>query len=378
MPIPRILSVYLLREASLYGALGFLAFASVLVTQNLLRRLDQILAAGFHIGDLWSMVGTLAGWLLLLFAPSALSFAFLFGVLVSMARLSSDSEIVAMRACGLGLRHLVAPFLAVGLAIAVTTAVLFGSIEPAARLALRSVVKDIASRSALLEPGKFSGLGRRVVYVGERDRDGRVERVVISDQSEDARPFLVFAEGGQFAYDAERGEVRFRLENGDIHIESTDGSQRYRRITFSSFDYAFDVSRLLAQELSRIKPAEMTLDELHDVGARARAGEALEEYAERRASAYDAQLQRRLALPVAPVLFALVGVPLGLRRARGARSWGAMACVVLVFGYYALLSLGQYLAEDALVPAVLGLWLPNAVFAALAAWLLWRARVGES
>jgi lipopolysaccharide export LptBFGC system permease protein LptF len=73
----------------------------------------------------------------------------------------------------------------------------------------------------------------------------------------------------------------------------------------------------------------------------------------------------------------LVGVPLGLRRSRGARSWGALICVAIVFVYYALLSLAQFLAESLHVPAALALWLPNVVFGASAVPLLRRASRGE-
>ena len=89
---------------------------------------------------------------------------------------------------------------------------------------------------------------------------------------------------------------------------------------------------------------------------------------------FQLELQRRLALPMAPMLFALVGVPLGLRRSRGARSWGALLCIAVVFGYYALLSLSQFLGGGGVLSPAIALWLPNAAFGALAAFLLYRAR----
>jgi lipopolysaccharide export LptBFGC system permease protein LptF len=67
-------------------------------------------------------------------------------------------------------------------------------------------------------------------------------------------------------------------------------------------------------------------------------------------------------------------VPLGLRRARGARSWGALLCIAVVFGYYTLLSVSQFLGGDGVIPPAAALWLPNLAFAALAAFLLLRAR----
>jgi lipopolysaccharide export LptBFGC system permease protein LptF len=92
---------------------------------------------------------------------------------------------------------------------------------------------------------------------------------------------------------------------------------------------------------------------------------------------YEIQLHRRLALPVAPLLFALVGIPLGLRRSKGARSWGVLICVGLVFVYYSLLSFGSLLAKDGTLSALVAMWLPNTAFAIIAIPLLYRARRAE-
>jgi lipopolysaccharide export LptBFGC system permease protein LptF len=73
------------------------------------------------------------------------------------------------------------------------------------------------------------------------------------------------------------------------------------------------------------------------------------------------------------MVFALLAVPLALQRGRGARSWGVLLCGLLVTLYYAVLSFGQYLALEALVPAGLALWLPNGVFGLVALALLVRA-----
>jgi hypothetical protein len=41
----------------------------------------------------------------------------------------------------------------------------------------------------------------------------------------------------------------------------------------------------------------------------------------------------------------------------------------MIFVYYVLLSAGQALAEQEIVPAVVGLWMPNVVFAVLGVYL---------
>lgn len=374
MRFARTLSWLLVREVGEYSTLGFLAFATILVTQNLLRRLDDLVAVGFRGDDLASVLGCLFPML----AAYALPISFLFGVLLAIGRLSSDSEITAMRACGVGMRQLVTPVVALGVLVSLGTGWLLLVTEPAARVELRRVLRSVASRGALLEPGKFRLIGDRVVFVRDRNLDNELRGVMVADRSDPTRPFLVFAESGRFVVDEQRAEVHLELRAGDVHLEPTSADdQRYRRITFDRLDYAFDASSLLATSDRELRATDLSTAKLRELIARADRGLPIEGYRETDPDEYRLQLHRRLALPVAPVLFALVGVPLGLRGSRGARSWGALLCVALVFAYYALLSLAQFLVRDAGVPAYAALWLPNLAFALVAMPLLWRARRGE-
>jgi len=371
MRLPRILSRYVLREVAIYGLVGFLAFATILVTQNLLRRLEDLLALGFTQHDFLVIIGCFGA----MFGAYAAPVAFLFGVLLAMGRLSSDSEVTAMQASGLGLRTLLLPVVALGVVLSGLTAWLMIDVEPAGRRQLRTLLEEVASRGGILESGKFRGVGDRTVFVTERDRENNLRGVMISDRSDPERPFFVFAERGRFVFESETLIAHLQLENGDVHLDDESGDpNKHGRIAFQALDYSFDVGVLLSDSRSKLKAREMTFRDLRELVQRFDRGEKVEDPRVQQPVTYRLELQRRLALPVAPLLFALVGVPLGLRRARGARSWGALLCIAVVFGYYTLLSVSQFLGGDGVIPPVAALWLPNLAFAALAAFLLLRAR----
>ena len=372
MRSPRTLSWYVMREVLSYSALGVLAITTVMVTQNLFRFLDEMISANVRLGDFGAIVASLA----LMLATYSVPIAFLFGVLLAFGRLASDSEITAMQSCGIGLRSLMVPMALLGVATSVLTAYLILEVEHDAQLSLRRVVKKMAARGGFIEPGRFRRLGERVLFVRNIDRDNRLEGVLISDRTDVERPLMIFAEHGRLHWDTERDELQFRLSNGDIHVGSLDerlADDAYQRISFLTFDYRLDAASLFGRNFSTLRPREMTLEQLRAVIARAEAGESLEDLRRKDPTHYQLQIHRRFALPFAPLLFAFVGAPLGLERRRGARSWGALACVVLVFGYYAFLTFGEFLALAHRVPAVVALWLPNAVFAAVAAGLFYRA-----
>jgi lipopolysaccharide export system permease protein len=379
MRIPRILSFYIARETAGYAALGLLGVGSILLTQNLLRQLENFASAGLQGGDVLEIVVALLAMLSAYVVPVA----FLFGVLVAMGRISSDSELTAMRSLGVSLAQLSVPFLVLALLVSVATAWLLAEVEPNARTRLREIAADIAARGALIEPGTFRRLdrgGERLLFVDERDDTDTLRGVLISDQSQGGNPFTVVAERGHFRIDDDGERAHLLLEAGDIHFEpAAPNDTSHRRIEFATFDYAFDVAGVFGAGPCTVRPPEMTTPRIRAVleHFRTHGGKPPDCVRVKTEERYEIQYHRRLALPVAPILFALLGISLGMQRSRGARSWGMLLCVALVFSYYTLLSLGTYLAEEASVPAAVALWLPNLIFGGAALPLLYRARRAE-
>jgi lipopolysaccharide export LptBFGC system permease protein LptF len=191
---------------------------------------------------------------------------------------------------------------------------------------------------------------------------------------------MIFAEHGKLNWNQKGSELEFSLTNGDIHVESApnirrarEGSDRYQRISFQSFDYQVEENFLFGGNFAVLRPREMSIPQLRAVVAHAEAGGSLSHLRRHSPVHYRLQIHRRIALPFAPLLFALIGGALGLTPRRGTRSWAAILCVGLVFGYYAALSTGQYLALEGIISSPVAVWMPNFVFAAGATFLWARA-----
>ena len=122
--------------------------------------------------------------------------AFLFGVMVTIGRMAADAEILALRACGFGLREIVLPMFALAVAISALTAWLLLDVEHRARRELRAAVIAMTTQGSMIEPGEFKRVGERIVYVRSRDGEGRLESILISDRTDPERPFMIFAESG--------------------------------------------------------------------------------------------------------------------------------------------------------------------------------------
>lgn len=372
------LSRYLLREIGLYALVGLLGVSSVLVVQNLLRRLGDL--GGFGIS--WGEIAAIAGSLSAMLASYAVPVAFLFGVLAAVGRLSSDFEWTAMKALGVSLAQFAAPVVLAGTLVGAGTAYLLNAVEPAARRNMRALAAEIAANGSMIKAGEFIRLdntGKRLLFVEDRNEALQLSGVVISDRTDEERPFAAFAESGAFAFDRDSAIVTLTLENGDIHFEPADsGSSEYKRIAFGTARYTFDLSDVLGAGITRLRPPELDTSVLREVLQNfEREGKAPSWARVLQREPYAIQLHRRWAVPVAPILFAFLGVALGLRRARGAKSWGVFLCVAIVFTYYTALSVGIYLAERGTVPAFVGLWIPNILMAGAAWYAMRHARMAE-
>jgi len=186
---------------------------------------------------------------------------------------------------------------------------------------------------------------------------------------------LIFSERGQFRYDEENLLFRLGLSRGAIHLQSPSGTPGPTRvISFDKLDYAFDVRRLITSLADAVRPRQMSALELRDVVHQVRSGGDLSGLDERDPLEYELEIHRRLALPFAPLLFALLAIPLGLGKAARTRSRGAVISMVLAFAYYGLFTQARFLALDGLLDASWALWLPNVVFAILAIGLMIRVR----
>ena len=359
--LPRTIVSYLIREILLYAAIGFALITVVLMSQNLLRHLEEVAGIGFEGRDLLRAIGALT----ILFMAYALPTAFLLGCLVAIRRMKSDSELLAMQACGIGIGTLLAVALGLGVIASSGTAFLVIEAEHFARGTMRSLVMNVAARGNILQPGRFRRVADRVLYVEDRQPGNQLRGIMIASESgEDTPPYVIFSDRGHFAFDREREMLQIRLDQGDIHLGAiTPDDARSQRISFDRLDYEIDIRHLLAEGSVPSRPKQMSLAQLRDARERIQNGSDLSGLDEKNASWYAFEAHRRFALPVAPLLFAVLAVALGASPLPGARSWALAVGTAIAFGYYLCLSFGGQLAEDGLLAAGAAVWGTTALFA---------------
>jgi lipopolysaccharide export system permease protein len=361
-----ILDRYILREMVVPFLLGLAIFTSILLIVRILKLVELVVNRGVPLAQMVRIFS----YILPAFLEVTVPMALLLAILVAFGRLSSDSEVIAMRAAGISLYRLLVPVAMFAGIVALLTAWLSVTARPWGNSHLRQGLYEIVKTRAAagIKPKVFNDEFKNlVIYVDQiRPATDVLEGILVADTRDPDLHNTVYAESGRLISNERRHSITLRLENGGIYSIG-DNDKGYQDTRFTTYDITLDLNAALAQLRDRERePSELTLTELrHAISQIEGAGEP--------ANAERVELHRKFAIPFACLVFAAIGVPLGIQPTRAVHSRGFSLSLGLIFLYYLLLTFGQNLGERGAVPPLLAVWLPNAVLAVVATVLLLRA-----
>jgi len=357
---------YILREIIVPFGLGLLVFTIILLVARILKLVEMVVNRGVPALE----VLKLFSYILPAFLEVTVPMALLLGVLVAFGRLSSDSEIIALKTSGISLYHMLRPVASFALLVYATALALSFYARPWGNSLLHSSLYEIAKSRASagikekVFNDEFSGL---VLYVDHIEPPGNTLRgILISDARDNAQRNTIFASVGFLVPNERLHVLTLRLLDGSIHAFFPN-DRSYHRTDFSIYDITLDLNTALANLRPRERnPSELSLRELQDLlNEKERSGQP--RFAEL------VEWHRRFSIPFACLAFAVIGIPLGIQPTRAVRSRGFMLSLALIFCYYLLLTLGQSLGERGVLPAAVAMWLPNILLTLMALVLFGRA-----
>jgi len=301
--------------------------------------------------------------------------AVLVGVLLGLSRLAADSEITAMRASGFGIWYFVR--VASIIAILGTGLGLINSlyVEPRANQAILDLQKDLESSQASFEiqPRVFyEDFKNTVVYVQDvvsGTGASNWRRLFIADVTDPTAPGITTAESATVAQSGGKDsgqEMLIRLRNGTKHEMVANQPGQYNLSTFKVTDAPLTFSPQSEISLGRMDTPLYALGN-SELMALSRGPDG---------KRYLIELNRRFAYPVACLVLMLIGVPLGTAARRGGKSVGMIFTLLLVLVYYLLSNFGIAWAKQGRLPAFVGVWLANFIFAAAGLFLLSQLATG--
>ncbi|MEN9723993.1 MAG: hypothetical protein RJB38_1979 [Pseudomonadota bacterium] len=362
---PPLLDRYLFTEVGVpfFGGLSF--FTVLFLMFQLLRLAEFFIIHGVPIGKLAKISVLFCA----SFVPFAIPISFLIALLLSFGRLSSDSELIAMKASGISpLRMTVTPLV---LAVLLSVVSLGLNLEwiPRAERELKAEISKVGQSRLVssIHEGTFNrGFFDLLVYADRVDsKKNRMEGVFIYDEREPKSPLTIVAKEGRWTSRTERngGSTAILILNtGNIH-RTDSGEASYQKIDFD--EYRLFLKMEAHDPGSGGKPKMMPLQQLLGALRAAKAARAPT------ARVFTGELWRRIAVALAPLAFVLLGVSAGVQPTRSVKSGASLIALVVLLGYYGLLGWGAKLYEGGILPAWLSMQLGNLV-AALAGFAWFR------
>lgn len=348
----RILDKYILKELLGPFLFGVCTFTSLFIASSVLFRAAQYISQyGASYIDVAKMI--------LFSLPEVINYTFpmssLLATLIVFGKLSSNSEITAMKSGGISFWRLTAPVFVVAFCLSIFSVVFAEKVVPDARTAYRNLVyytiqgntKPPAQDHIVIKTTRGSEI-ERLIYARTFDEEQGVMRGLTVEEFDKSGNIVSI----QTADHAVWGDGKWTLQDGISHeISKTSGLQRSMR--FEEQILPVDV-RPRDVGLSQKKPDQMTIKEL-----KAQIEILSRQYLP--VTIYEVEMYQRFTFPMASLLFAMIGTPLGIQPQRTTSSLGLGLSVVIIFLYYTVMTLSTALGQGGALHPFIAAWLPNLI-----------------
>ncbi|HEY2294467.1 MAG TPA: LPS export ABC transporter permease LptF [Thermoanaerobaculia bacterium] len=371
----RKLDRYLIAEILGPLSLGFVVYTFILLIRFLFQSAEMIIRRGLPV----SMVGQLLLTTLPNIVVLTLPMSLLFGTLIAVGRLSSDSELIAMRASGLSLLSLYRPILLLSGLLTLLNTALMVYVLPWGNHALQVLRLDIATQTVAqqVEPRVFyEEWEGKVVYVFEVPQGSKRWKGVFLAEAipSTQKNQITTADWGEILVDPAGERLVLRLYNAIQHKVDLSAPDRYEISRHRRLDLVLD-DQFASEQKAKLSASkgirELTLSELRDLESDPSADSEQRNLAR-------VEIHKKFSIPAACLVFGLFALPLGINNRRGGKASGFALSIGILIVYYILLNNGEEAARFGRAPAWFAMWFPNLLLAGFGLFLLVRRNRDKS
>ncbi len=362
------------------------------LTVPLIFGIGLFTSLGVSIGTLFDLVRrvTESGLLLdvavkvlILKMPEFIVFAFpmsvLLACLMAYSRLSSDSEIIALRSIGINVYRLIVPAIILSLLMTGLTFVFNDFVSPKANnqatIILKEALKNETSKfkqeniiytqygDVPLKNGQSKYSLTRLFYAEEFDGQ-EMKGLTIIDRSQPNLNQIILAESATWNI----LDNRWDFYNGTIYLLAPDGS--YRNI--ASFEsQQLDLPRTPIDLGKKCKDYnEMTIRESYEcLDTLKNSGD------QNKIRKLNVRIQEKFALPFICLIFGILGAALGINPQNKGKATSFGICILVVFCYYLLAFITSALGVSGVLSPLVSAWTPNLLGLGIGGLLLIKSAV---
>ena len=372
---------HILREIVLSTLLAMILFVFVLLMGNAIKDIVELVVAGQLK---WLLFLKLMVLLIPYVCAYALPLGMLTGTLMAIGRLSSNNEITAMKASGLGLYQIVAPVFLIATIGVVGAIVVNLHYAPKARNAYKELMASAVTENpvSFIEARRFiNEFPGAVIYTGTRD--GNHLEDIWFWKLDDKKRVELFIRGN-------KGRVEFRKADNTLVLTLIDGTSENRdplspeqfssmsldMLDFGELPFEWSLDEIFTRHSALgTKTKYMTFSQLLNLREATLLAERGEGLSEDRLQA-QFHLQKNFALSFSVFSLAIFGVPLALRTGRKESHANlGMALVIAIGFYFSFIAISWLERSVSLRPDLL-IWAPNIAFQLIG--LYWLRRVSQN
>ncbi len=363
--LPRIpiMDRYISRELTFPFLFGVGAFSSIGISVGVLFELIRKVSE-------FGLPASLAFEVFLLSMPEFVVLAFpmstLLATMMTYSRFSSDSELIALRGCGVSVKRIIVPavilsLLITGLSFVVNEVVAPASTQRAKVLLARALdeekppFKEGNITFQQQQPAEDGSGDELVRFFHARNFDGTTMRGITvvdfsQEDNEDGLQQIVSADTATWDFSRNLWE----FTNGTIYAVSPTGSFS-QIVRFEKQDLQLPRTPLDLASRPK-KPDEMNLAEAKEYV------EILKQTGDEKAvRKIQVSIQNKYSVPFACVVFGLVGSAVGIRPQRTGKATSFGVSIVIIFGYYLLSFITAAMGEAGVISPFVAGWLPLSI-----------------
>jgi lipopolysaccharide export system permease protein len=291
--------------------------------------------------------------------------AILVAIMLVFGRLSADSEITAMRACGVSILQIVSPILIITFLMTLLCLFLQVEVGPPWLGKSRSLLAAtvINQPMAIFEPGRPINYDNNIIYIDDKvGKDELRDIQIFTMDDKDSVAQDITASKGKLMVDKEKQLLTIVLFDCIVIDKKSDPEIRgfNKRVEFT-INYGKELNRLRLGKRSKY----MTMKELF---GRIK----IEKKLNRETCDLEVELNQRIAFALSPIAFLLLGLPLAIRTSRRETSVGLFLSVILAGAFFLSIILCESLESFPQIYPQYLLWIPNLLYQVTGAFMIYR------
>ncbi|UCC38877.1 MAG: LptF/LptG family permease [Candidatus Aminicenantes bacterium] len=389
---------YVIKEIVPPFLIGILIFTFVLLMNQILQLSEIFITRGVSFKAVVEIFVYLIPAVLAFTVPMAV----LTGILAGLSRLSSDSEIIALKTLGISYKRLLRPVLIFSLGGWLIASYLTLYLAPRSNYKwVQSLSQSVLAKVQFkINPREFNeSIPNMVLFIQDITQDNNWENIFVYFSDPPEEPRVILAKKGKLNFYPEIKRATLELLDGSLHSYALATPEKYSVTSFQRLVEDINVEGLfssisaergvrekdikeLFSEIKVIKEdlekKKKELEEMNEMALKtedARYAEASFAYSRKRKDhiSHWVEVHKKFAFPFACLIFGILGLPLGVSTKKGGRTSGFTVSLGIILLYYVLITAGEKMAMDAKLSPWLGIWGPNILLIVIAFYLFINA-----